>query len=93
NGGTNYNDLTLTAVLEITPEAVEKFNYYPNPLKNVLNIESPSDDYGYLYDSAGRLMMQFNIQKGNTQIAVSQLLKGYYMLLTKNGQKVKILKQ
>ncbi|MDO5608446.1 MAG: MBG domain-containing protein [Capnocytophaga sp.] len=94
--GQNYNELVLKATLTIQPKeepetpADEKFNYYPNPIVDVLNIVSDKDDVAYIYDSSGRLLMQFSVKKGTSSISLGHLPKGVYLLVTQNGQKVKL---
>lgn len=68
----------------------EQVIFYPNPVKNVLHIESNLSSSEYLvsiYNNIGQLVL---ISKSTKQIDVSSLKKGVYIInITKNNKLVK----
>lgn len=68
----------------------EQITFYPNPVKNVLHIESNLSSSEYLvsiYNNIGQLVL---ISKSTKQIDVSSLKKGVYIInITKNNKSVK----
>lgn len=64
----------------------------PNPANDILNVLVPQNEFGdiYLYDAVGKLI-SVNPFKGNTQLQISNLPKGIYVLKAKsmNGTFVK----
>lgn len=63
------------------------YNVYPNPAKDFFNIELIRDlhkverlNMGFLYDNIGILRAQFSIKNKSSQINVSHLVKGLYLL-------------
>lgn len=79
---------------------VQKVNVFPNPAKNVVNINLT----GYtgksvvsMFDVNGRAVLQREVNTVNTQLDISALPAGVYMMRIKNGAKevnmTKIIKQ
>ncbi len=91
---------TYEAKAYFTQEAVqediknEKLVLYPNPVKDILNIEvNDSKDYYYqIYNLSGQLVKEGKFQ--NKQTDISSLKTGYYLIRVNNSEiMVKILKQ
>lgn len=64
-----------------------KFNIYPNPTNDILNIQTNfTDDYTVkIIDISGRILIQNALDK-SSEIDISSLGKGTYMVLVGNGK-------
>ena len=70
------NTLGLT---EIRDE--ERINIFPNPANNVINFtELTRNSKANLFDINGKLCMSLLLKKGTSQIDISELSKGNYLL-------------
>lgn len=81
--------LKLDGVLlntEINSQMVNSFKVYPNPVKDVLNIDFKTDNtLCEIFDMQGKMVLK--LTSGNTQFNVSSLPKGIYTLkITDSGQ-------
>lgn len=63
-----------------------------NPVKNELNLFSPTSENTYLYDTQGRLVKTTDLKKGQNSIDVSELLPSVYILKT-SSETIKIIKK
>ncbi len=71
---------------------------YPNPITNVLNIQTLNTDYNkvFIYDISGKLINIYTLNQGNNAIEMFNLLTGTYILKITNGHMIiskKIIKQ
>lgn len=86
-----YEDPTLT----VTENQLKFFKLYPNPAKNVLNIESVENsiDLVRIYDLNGKEVKKI-VSKGNTslQIQIGNLSNGIYILEAHSGDRKEIQK-
>lgn len=55
---------------------------YPNPVEDVLNIYSATEQVVSLYNAAGSLVWKAKLPAGRNQLPVSKLSKGVYILAT-----------
>ncbi len=91
NGCTNYSGITFVNNVgiggnpAIPPASVRVF---PNPVRNVINIDAPAQVNVVLRDLTGRIITQANNVK---QLDMTGLPDGYYMLMIadKNGVMIK----
>ncbi|WLD23628.1 T9SS type A sorting domain-containing protein [Flavobacterium dauae] len=101
-----YDNIKLTAINEVPPEVVtlsvneqlaEKFNLYPNPASNVVNITNNENMFVKevaVYDTKGKLISTQNFnEQTEIQLNVENLASGTYMLhlQTAEGTAVKKL--
>lgn len=83
-------------VLGTNDIASRSFSVYPNPVKDVINVVSDSNDKPnsvVLYDMTGKLMLS---EKATQKIDVSSLKKGVYMMQISFGdktEKIKVIKE
>lgn len=80
NGGATVASLTLGTDKFL----VEAFKIYPNPAKNFAVIELPeqvSAGEVKLYDNLGRVVKVFNISDSRTEINISDMATGSYMVV------------
>lgn len=78
--------ILVTGVSKIEGNNSE-FIIYPNPTKNIVNIEMNPDFVGdelRLLDQSGRLVLQQRIQSKKEQINVSTLINGIYFIQYRN---------
>ena len=71
---------------------------YPNPVRTMLHVQTPSSDYTYsLYSSTGQLIKKGKLTNRNSQVGLVSFSKGVYKLhLLINDKivyKMKILKE
>ncbi|KQS94248.1 M43 family zinc metalloprotease [Chryseobacterium sp. Leaf394] len=85
--GTQYQDIQTRAVnvvvLSTGEVKLEKFEIYPNPATDVLNVTKVSDKAKYeIHNAAGQLVRAGNIS--NNQVRVAELVKGTYIITVKD---------
>ncbi|HLA55888.1 MAG TPA: T9SS type A sorting domain-containing protein [Flavobacterium sp.] len=81
-------DYTLTLGVSQN-ELSSKISVYPNPVKNVVNVDVPSDilvESAEIYDLTGRMVKSQNSAAGIQSINVSGLSSGNYILKLKSVQ-------
>ena len=74
---------------------IEKYNFYPNPVKDVLTIQFPENVKGStveLYNQIGQKVKEFIIYDDIQNLDLSDLATGVYFLKTSNNT-IKIKKQ
>src|SRR5690606_25932664 len=101
-----YDNINLTAINEVPPEVITlsvneqlaaKFNLYPNPANNVVNITNNENMFVKevaVYDATGKLITTQNFnEQTEIQLNVENLASGTYMLhlKTEEGTAVKKL--
>jgi PKD repeat protein len=94
-----YTDVTIN--YDMLPTSIETdesktFSIYPNPVNNVLNINTTGVGNVKIYNSIGQLMISQDLTGGNTQINTSEFNNGmyYYEITINNEQKFgKLLKK
>ena len=96
-GSLTSGNSTLTGTVQDSTLGIEnlsknKFLLTSNPIKNSLDVLSPSNESALLYDSQGRFIKKIDIKKGQNNIDVSQLNSGVYILKTQT-ETLKVIKK
>ena len=68
------------------------FNIYPNPASDVISINAENDAMIQIFDMAGRVVMNANVNEGINTISVAELADGIYFVRM-NGAVVKFVKR
>ncbi len=69
------------------------FNAYPNPVTDVITLESDlQNDVTLITDISGRELRQINITKGKNTIDISDLPAGVYYFSGESGYRAKVVK-
>lgn len=84
------NDLSNCAL--DTKKDPEEISIYPNPVQNVLKIESEYDAFVDIHSTDGKLWMQLHINKGVNSIPFAHIPKGIYIVKVSHNEYSKILK-
>lgn len=105
-GGSNYENLTLTATLTITGaaepaddgmrtavESVLSFSVAPNPATDVFSISTSKPGRYVLFDYMGRTVRSFTVEAGETVVNLNGVLPGLYILKGETGQGVRLVVQ
>ena len=92
------SDVHITcSILGVQDNAIEGFNFYPNPTDNVLNMEAVNTiEKVSVFNVLGQKVIDLNVDATTSQIDVSNLTTGtYFMKVTVAGQTgtYKILKK
>lgn len=84
--GNQLYSMDFTCTLGINQEEKMAFKVYPNPVTNVVNIQTATEfDNVSFYNSLGESVME--VEGNNTQIDISSLSSGlYFMKITHKGQ-------
>lgn len=84
-----------TKVAVEPPVVVEKeqeaMALYPNPARDVLNIDSPYKGIAYVVDNVGRIVKRFDLQEGHSTLSVNNLSSGVYKLVVQRSKGEKII--
>jgi hypothetical protein len=80
--GLGFDDLILFQTGELA--------LYPNPANNILNLvfEQENEYMVQVYDISGKLVLQKELNKGESQLAVSELKSGLYILRAQSNEAV-----
>ena len=79
--GLNLQINTLTDNLGIDDVVQQQFNIFPNPVNDVLSINTQIDNYKYtLFTLQGQLLLESKNNSGNTTIDYSEFAEGVYLL-------------
>lgn len=89
DGLRKYNKVSRTAVSSLTDN--QKLVLYPNPVDQILTIETPSVSDAQIINIVGRTMQKITTQVGSTNVNVGDLPKGVYLFKYRN-QVVKFVK-
>lgn len=90
---------TLVEPFALTTESLTaaSFSFYPNPVKEVLNIDAQEALTYNLYDLVGKSIQQGKLVPGTNRIDTHHLPSGFYMLQVKNPagsqRTVKVVKE
>lgn len=86
--------LTSSAVTGVEENKVSELKVFPNPAKNVINIQGNDDkvETAELKDQLGRTVGTWNITGKNTSIDVSKFNSGNYILVLKGNDTLDIKK-
>lgn len=60
----------------------DEINIYPNPTREVLNVEIPAPATITVYDKLGRLIMTKRVEPGKLELDIRELAEGVYTLKT-----------
>jgi len=63
-------------------------SFYPNPIRDVLNIETPKTGLVKIFDQNGKTLRILDIESGQNQIQLQDFPKGIYFLLIENEEGV-----
>ena len=90
-----YQSPILTPIKSPNSDAIA---VYPNPVRAMLHVQTPSSDYTYrLYSSTGQLIKKGQLTNRNSQVELVSLSKGVYKLHILINDKIvysmKILKE
>lgn len=92
--------LTLNATIGISESSAFESTYsiYPNPSKNVININSSLNKIGinyFIYDYTGKLILTGRLNSESTAIEISDFSNGIYLLKIGNdfGETFKVVKE
>ncbi|WP_416410954.1 T9SS type A sorting domain-containing protein [Empedobacter falsenii] len=86
NGKVVSQNITISsAVLGTNDLAKSVVNVYPNPVNNVLFIETNEASKAKIFAITGTKMTEKTLQKGKNQLDVSSLPKGVYIIKVNNS--------
>ena len=89
NSPVSYCHNIATKLFETIKSVNTSINIYPNPAKDVLNIEIANNATIQIISLDGRLVKTIaNMNSTNSQINVSELSQGVYFLRIQNGAEV-----
>jgi Secretion system C-terminal sorting domain len=86
DGKFSYSKIVSILFNEPGPEVV----VYPNPVDDILNIYTATEQVVSLYNAAGSLVWKAKLPAGRNQLPVNKLSKGVYILAT-NQLKTRII--
>lgn len=87
------DDISVDAVLGTGGFDASSFRYFPNPVKDVLNISYSSDITGVsVYNLLGQLVLAREVNATETAVDMSALADGTYIVNITSGENVKTLK-
>lgn len=85
--------VTVTVTLGISDFNTRAFSYYPNPVKDVLNISYSSDISSVaVYNLLGQLVIARQVNAASGTIDMSNLAEGTYMVNVTAGSQVKAIR-
>ncbi len=80
-GGPSDVVIDISDTLSAPENSIVGFNFYPNPVRNVLNISADTTlDRVELYTVLGQTVLKQNIGANNAQLNVSELATGVYLM-------------
>ena len=98
--GFYFDDLQINLLqntLSLGTSLDTKFRLYPNPIKEMLFLDSTVKDFDIdIYNLSGQLLLNTKVQSHNTEINCSTLASGVYLIklkTDKEAQTFKIIKQ
>lgn len=82
NGCANLNLFSIRGEkLGVSDSSLKGFSFYPNPATNVINLKSVENvDAVSIYNLAGQQVINDRINRKDSQINVSRLTKGTYVM-------------
>ena len=90
--GLSVPECVIVEFLDAIDEIETEFAIYPNPVNNTLFINGGNAVYSYeMYNGMGQKVASGNAT-GNTQISVSDMMKGVYFLRLTTGTQVRVEK-
>jgi hypothetical protein len=94
--GFYFDDLTFNVVgdnLSTEDNSLEEFTFFPNPVTDVLNIQSTQSNYTTTtYTILGQQVSTTESHSGNTQIDYSGFAKGIYFVRINNSSSTRTIK-
>lgn len=95
NTTTDTMHFTINNFVGINTDEKNNFNIYPNPTNGMLSIQMRENKTSVLkiIDLFGREVGEFNVDKVNHTIDVSNLPSGLYLLMFEDGASVKFMKE
>jgi hypothetical protein len=96
-GTFSWSQLTGCVLLGTAETKEESLLIYPNPANNQVTIHNQSaESQLIIYDSSGKLVMQYAMSTEKNTIDISALPKGLYLMVLKNEKTIrtsKLIKQ
>ena len=91
--GFQQGNLSVTTLIK-QPELSSNLKVYPNPVKNILNVETDKKGMDYqLLNINGQVVSNGKLENTNQEINFSALPSGTYFLKINNEKTHKIIKQ
>jgi photosystem II stability/assembly factor-like uncharacterized protein len=87
--GMSVGSMTVTGTTAAFQE--KPFSIYPNPVRDMLHVQTETDGTAFLYDLTGKLVKSFAITSGGQHLELTGIPDGIYMLEYK-GWSEKIVK-
>jgi len=89
-GEITSDEATLDVLLDMEEWKNENIKIFPNPTKNIINIEVDkiSNTEIYIYDVSGKLMLQQKIKAKKTPIDIQKWAQGMYIIQIHNEKKL-----
>ncbi|WP_299226543.1 S8 family serine peptidase [uncultured Psychroserpens sp.] len=81
--------------LSVEEETFTSFNIFPNPATTILNIQVPfgiSNTNLKIYDTLGKLILDQNLQRASSQLDVSSMASGVYIMSFQSENTSKLFK-
>ncbi|WP_299765711.1 M14 family zinc carboxypeptidase [uncultured Dokdonia sp.] len=99
--GFYFDDLEFVVVneeiLSIGESILEEFTVFPNPVKDILNIQAPQGEYtSTIYNIQGQRVSETTVHTGNAQLDYSTYANGiYFVKITSNNalKTIKVIKE
>ena len=89
--------ITVSAVLSVNGFTKGNFTYYPNPVKDVLNLNYTNGiDAVEVYNLLGQRVLKQNVSQNEARTDLSSLAAGTYMVKVYSGAEqatIKVVKQ
>ncbi len=82
------SDITIDCLLAVNDNIIEGFSYYPNPANHTVNLSAlDAIESVVIYNILGQKVIDLNVDSTNTQIDVSSLYTGTYLMkVSVNGE-------
>jgi hypothetical protein len=91
--GINFDDFKIDTVLGTSNFNDQAFNFYPNPVKDILNLNYSKDITNVaVYNLLGQQVVTKNVNSNQSQIDMSHLTSGTYMVKITSNEQVKTIK-
>jgi len=95
NGGSTDQSFTITvnATLGIDKNIIKGFTLYPNPVKNILNIQVQENINNVkLFNLLGQQIVQKNVNDNKILLDISSLIQGTYIAIVTTDKTIKSVK-
>ncbi|MBA4304497.1 MAG: hypothetical protein C0424_09765 [Sphingobacteriaceae bacterium] len=87
-GTTSAIRRVTTLGVSVAEESLLKAKVYPNPVTDILSVETESDGSQLrLFDAAGRMVFETTLQQQQSEVSIGQLATGIYHIQLTSGSK------